>query len=129
MTRASFGSMRSALWYSRMASLYWALPKYWSPRARWRAFLASGDRAHPPAARSPITTSRTINLIDALGTMGHLSTRSVRQIIIQNGVYRPDVPGEALGSLLDASVDRAHDPDERAIGAVVGERAPDHRDP
>src|SRR5204862_4516700 len=59
----------------------------------------------------------------------HLSTRSVRQIIIQNGVYRPDVPGEALGSLLDASVDRAHDPDERAIGAVVGERAPDHRDP
>src|SRR3989442_11709663 len=45
--------------YSRMASRYCSLLKYRSPRSRWRAFLASGDREHPATIRSAVSERTT----------------------------------------------------------------------
>src|SRR3989442_8101551 len=45
--------------YSRMASRYCSLLKYRSPRSRWRAFLASGDREHPATMRSAVSERTT----------------------------------------------------------------------
>src|SRR2546425_12411825 len=45
--------------YSRMAWRYCSLLKYRSPRSRWRAFLASGDREHPATIRSAVSERTT----------------------------------------------------------------------
>ncbi len=52
-------SMRRAFQYSSTASRYCSLAKNRSPRSRWRAFLASGDRALPPSREATGDCSRS----------------------------------------------------------------------
>src|SRR5881397_2564229 len=59
------------------ASRYWARAKYLSPRARWRAFCASGDRAHPIIA-SRRARSRTIDARVVPGILSSFMNLAVR---------------------------------------------------
>src|SRR5262245_6247305 len=53
MARAWVGSSRSTFRYSRIASAYFSCAAYLSPRSRWRAFWASGDREQATARSRP----------------------------------------------------------------------------
>src|SRR5512134_1626200 len=118
--------MRSALRYSMVASRYCSCLKYRSPRSRYRAFLASGERAQPAVSANPLSTMTArmrmrLDIWDPLfGLFG--------QIVTEDRIERLDVPHQSLRGFGDASLDRARDTDKGPVGPVPEHRAADHRD-
>src|SRR2546428_5156676 len=80
--------------YSRMASRYCSLLKYRSPRSRWRAFLASGDREHPATIRSAVSerTTDVRRLGDIKAVFGSWGLRNARPLALHRKERPPRAP-------------------------------------
>src|SRR2546427_4036783 len=112
--------------YSRMASRYCSLLKYLSPRSRWRAFLASGDREHPATTRSAV--NETTNHVGVILNITVVSPVSIGQVLSEHRVQGLDVSDEMVGGVRYAAGDRSRDSHQRPIRPVSKDPVLHHLD-
>src|SRR5258705_3787772 len=119
MAWALLASTRRAFRYSIMASRNCCFWKYRSPRSRYRAFLASGDREHPALrARTRVNGRRTFWRFMGL----------FWQVSAKNGIERLHVRDHAVRGLVYAALNRPGQPHERSICTIPQDRVPHQLD-
>src|ERR1700732_4698811 len=117
--------MRSTFRYSRIASRYCSCLKYRLPRSRYRAFFASGVRAHPARTRAIIRKTVPTRALDDIRVPWLFL---LGEIFRQERIQRLDVANQAVGGLRDPAADRSRYSHQRSVGAVADDRAAHHLD-